>query len=622
MTSSDQTRSGMSVKGSTFVLLFTVVALLLFLTFYLTQTQRISRTWQGNGFTLAMSSDYKGKVFSFERDGKTINGKWKLSNDSLYFTPDTLHITYEGEQRIYVTAGDTLQASGSVRYNEERDTLLINMDAAPTPPLTYEEAEARPKFKLQQLGIPHIYTLKGLDETLTLKTKERTFVLQGSGGKTVAENVNNLLRGLLGLFSLLLIAWIFSRNRRAINWNLVVMGVSLQILFALAVLKVGFIRAVFQAISSFFVVVLDFSAAGATFLFGKLITDIPTFGFIFAFQVLPTIVFFSALSAVLYYFGILQKIVFGFAWVMKRTMGLTGSESLAAAANIFIGQTEAPLVIKPYLEKMTKSEMMCLMTGGMATIAGGVFAAYVGYLGGTDPEQKLLFATHLLSASIMSAPAAIVAAKMLFPERPDLKEAASDKLEISSEKIGSNVLDAIANGTTDGLKLAVNVAAMLLVFLAFIKMFDYILFDLLGYYTGLNDYISGISEKKYEGLRLKYVFGFLFAPLAWLLGVPSPDIVSVGQLLGEKTILNEFVAYGTMGEMKAAGALTAQKSLIIATYALCGFANFGSIGIQLGGIGAIAPGQRKTLAQLGVLALIGGTIACFMTGVIAGMLVG
>lgn len=427
-----------------------------------------------------------------------------------------------------------------------------------------------------------------------------------------------LLRGMLGVAVLLLIAFLFSSDRKRINWRLVITGIALQVIFALGVLKVGWVRSVFRFISSAFVEVLNFSSAGAEFLFGGLVSDIEGFGFIFAFQVLPTIVFFSALSSFLYYLGVLQRIVYAFAWIMSKTMHLSGAESLAAAGNIFLGQTESPLLVKPYLEKMTKSEIMCLMTGGMATIAGGVFAAYIGFLGGIDEELRLQFATHLLSASIMSAPAAIVAAKMLVPESKP--EDLDRNVLIPRDKIGSNLLDAISIGTTDGLKLAINVGAMLLVFTAFIYMFNAI-FMAAGKASGLNETIAKATDGAYSGLSLQYVLGLIFSPLAWLLGVPSSDIMQVGQLLGEKTILNEFFAYSSLGQMKEAGKFASERSIIIATYALCGFANFASIGIQIGGIGAIAPGQRKNLAALGVKSLIGGTIACFMTAAIAGVLV-
>lgn len=424
-------------------------------------------------------------------------------------------------------------------------------------------------------------------------------------------------RGLIGIVFLLGLCFVFSTNRKAIDWPLVLKGLALQIIFALLVLKVPFVAKGFEYVSKFFVKVLDFTAEGSKFLFGNLITDTSSFGFIFAFQILPTIIFFSALTSALYYLGILQRIVYGVAWVMKRFMRLSGAESLAAAANIFIGQTEAPLVVKPYLERMGKSEIMCLMTGGMATIAGGVFAAYVGYLGGESVAEKEMFATHLLTASIMSAPAAIIAAKILVPRG---NEPIDENLEVPKEKIGSNVLEAISNGTTDGLKLAVNVGAMLLVFIAFMAMFNAGI-GWFGSLTGLNEIVASSTNGKFEVLSLEYIFGIVFAPIAWLIGVPSVDILAVGQLLGEKTIINEFVAYGSLGELKANNVFQHSKSIIIATYALCGFANFSSIGIQIGGIGAIAPGQRTTLSALGFRSLVGGTVACFLTATIAGMIV-
>lgn len=431
------------------------------------------------------------------------------------------------------------------------------------------------------------------------------------------ELLNNILRGTLGIVFLLSVAWLLSNNRRAINWRLVGSGLALQVVFALGVLKVPLVNKAFDAVASFFVVVLDFTKAGSAFLFGNIIERTDTFGYIFAFQVLPTVVFFSALSAALYYFGILQRIIYGISWVMTRTMGLSGPESLATAANVFIGQTEAPLVIRPYLEKMTRSELLCLMTGGMATIAGGVFAAYVGFLGGDDPERQLYFARHLLTASIMSAPAAIVAAKMLFPETERQHSDEEVKMEIDS---GSNLLDAISRGTTDGLKLAVNVGAMLLVFTALVAMINYILENFIGSWTGLNDWASAMTDGRAQGFTFTYLLGLIFAPIAWLLGVPSSDILTVGELLGQKTVINEFVAYAALGDMQNTGVQLQPKSLLIALYALCGFANFASIGIQIGGISAIAPGQRRALTELGVKALIGGTIACFLTAALAGMI--
>ena len=303
---------------------------------------------------------------------------------------------------------------------------------------------------------------------------------------------------------------------------------------------------------------------------------------------------------------------------MSKTMRLSGAESLAAAANIFIGQTEAPFVIKRYLEKMTKSELMCLMIGGMATIAGGVLAAYIAFLGWSSEAEKIYFAKHLLSASIMSAPAAIVIAKILYPETEEVDRS----LDISRDKIGVNILDAISRGTTDGLKLAINVGAMLLVFTAIIAVFNWITVDWIGGPTGLNELIATSTDGRYTGLSLQYLLGNLFAPVAWIIGVPTADIVAVGQLLGEKTILNEFFAYASLSDLKNTGVLTTNRSIVIATYSLCGFANFASIGIQIGGIGGLAPSQKATLARFGFKALIGGTIAALMTATIAGMLIG
>ena len=503
-----------------------------------------------------------------------------------------------------------------------------------------------------------------------------------------------IFRGTIGIAVLIGICFLLSSNRKAIDWGLVIKGLLIQLFLALALLKIPFLRTIFDAIAGFFVQILKFTEAGANFLFGGLMDPSLSFGYIFAFQVLPTIVFFAAFSAVLYYLGILQRIIFGFAWLMKKVMNLSGSESLAAAANVFIGQTEAPLVVKPYLEKMTRSEMLCLMTGGMATIAGGVFAAYVGFLGDSFAEipaasqaaidasnaameaasqvfadhlsevsnlkpedaqvisseiispkffeiskeakeaaeaakeaSKNLFAQHLLMASIISAPAAIVASKILYPE--DNPDAVVQDFEVPKDKIGSNLLEAIAIGTTDGLKLAVNVGAMLLVFTALIALVNFILTDLVGYYTPINGWVTQfatylesnefkIQPSAMEGLNLEFLLGCLFAPIAYLLGVPSTDVFLIGQLLGQKTAINEFFAYAELGKFTK---VLEVKSLIIATYALCGFANFASIGIQIGGIGAIAPGQKTTVAEFGIKALIGGTIACFITAAIAGMIV-
>lgn len=430
-------------------------------------------------------------------------------------------------------------------------------------------------------------------------------------------NFESVLRGLLGMLTLIVITWLFSANRKAINWKLVGIGLLLQLLFALGVLKVPFIAKGFDVVSSFFVVILSFTKAGSEFLLGDMVKPNSPVGFVFLFQILPTIIFFSALTSLLFYLGILQKIVYAFAWVMSKTMKLSGSESLAAAGNVFLGQTESPLLIKPYIEKMTRSELLCLMSGGMATIAGGVLAAYVSFLGGDDPAMQLFYAKHLLAASVMSAPAAVVAAKILLPETEEFEK----KLELTKEKIGKNSLEAIANGTVDGVRLAVNVGAMLLVFIAFIAMFNYIIKDMLAESLGLNEWVRNFTDNRFDGFTLQFILGYVFAPLTWLLGVCKEDMMFVGQLLGEKTILNEFVAYATLGGMKTASVFHEEKSIIMATYILCGFANFASIGIQIGGIGALAPSRKTDLSELGIKALIGGTVASLFTAVIVGMLI-
>ncbi|MEQ3656741.1 MAG: nucleoside transporter C-terminal domain-containing protein [Dokdonia sp.] len=434
----------------------------------------------------------------------------------------------------------------------------------------------------------------------------------------IGLSANSLGRGILGMVFLIGVCFALSSNRRKINWRLVITGLILQLLFAILVLKVDFVAAGFDWISRKVVDFLNIAEQGALFVFGKLVDPSASMGYIFAFKVLPTIVFFSAFTSLLYYLGILQIIVKALAWVMSKTMQLSGAESLAAAANVFIGQTEAPLVVKPYLDKMTKSEMLCLMVGGMATIAGGVLAAFIAFLGGDSIAEQAIFAKHLLTASIMSAPAAIIIAKMLYPETEEVNR----KLNISKEKVGTNVLDAISRGTTDGLKLAVNVGAMLLVFTALMGVLNWMLGDLIGDITGLNGLIASASDGRYTSLSMEYILGNIFAPVAWIIGVPAEDITTVGQLLGEKTILNEFYAYGSLSTLKASGTITNYRSIVIATYALCGFANFASIGIQIGGIGVLAPSQRGTLARFGVKALIGGTVAALLTATIAGMLIG
>jgi CNT family concentrative nucleoside transporter len=376
---------------------------------------------------------------------------------------------------------------------------------------------------------------------------------------------------------------------------------------------------------------LKFTQAGSQFLFGDML-NIESFGYIFAFQVLPTIIFFSALTSVLFYLGIIQKIVKGMGWLLSRVLQISGAESLSVAGNIFLGQTEAPLLIKPYLEKMNRSEILLVMMGGMATVAGAVLAAYIGFLGGDDTASQLFYAKHLLAASVMAAPGAIVISKILFPQTEEI----STDISVSKEKIGSNILEAIANGTTEGLKLAINVGAMLLVFVAFIAMFNGILGGIANFdgividnlninwkFSTLNELIA--SNTTYDGLSLEFILGYTFAPLMWLIGVAKEDMALMGQLLGIKLAASEFIGYIQLADLKDITNpihLKYQKSIIMATYMLCGFANFASIGIQIGGIGSLAPGQRKTLSELGIKALIGGTIASLLSATIAGSIIG
>lgn len=464
----------------------------------------------------------------------------------------------------------------------------------------------------------------------------------------------DLFRCLLGITVMIAVCYLFSKDRKAIDWKIVWIGVGMQFILALLILKVPFINGLFDTISDGFRKTLEFSAAGSEFLFSGLVTDMDSFGYIFAFQVLPTIVFFSALSAILYYLGILQKVVYGMAWLLSKAMNLSGPESLAAAANVFIGQTEAPLVVKPYLEKMTRSELLCMMVGGMATIAGSVYVTYIAFLGQGDLETERFFAKHLLTASIISAPAAIVCAKMLLPEsRAELAAvtgsnipgddvaatpAKDNRLEMAADD-SNNLLDAISKGTTDGLKLAVNVGAMLLVFTAMIFMLnvlfvssaDLINWAAMGFSNEAwdlavlqgetwNQGIAASTGGRFDGFSFTYLLALCFAPVAWVIGVSTQDITLIGQLLGLKTVINEFVAYDVFRGIQADASVTlTPKSTLIAAYALCGFANFASIGIQVGGIGAIAPGQRKNLTDLGLIALLGGTVACLMTGCIAGL---
>lgn len=467
------------------------------------------------------------------------------------------------------------------------------------------------------------------DSTLTLKKGDKAYSFFSSNKiKKTTETTNTLVkstgitasgiaRGILGMLALLAIAFVFSANRKAINWKTVFIGLAAQLILAIGVLKISFVKSAFEFVGNLFVLVLDFTRAGSEFLLGGMM-NVESFGFIFLFQVLPTIIFFSALTSLLFYLGIIQIVVKGLAKVLTKLLHISGAESLSVAGNIFLGQTEAPLMIKAYLEKMNKSEILLVMVGGMATVAGGVLAAYIGFLGGNDPVLRLEFAKHLLAASVMAAPGAIVISKILYPQT----ESIDTNVEVSKEKIGSNILDAISTGTTEGLKLAANVAAMLLVFIAFIAMINYTL-GWIGDWSGLNTIIA--DNTPYSKFSLETILGLIFSPLMWLIGVAQEDMMLMGQLLGIKLAASEFVGYIQLAELKNAANdihFTYEKSVIMATYMLCGFANFASIGIQIGGIGSLAPNQRKTLSEFGLKAVIGGSIASLLSATIAGMIIG
>ena len=427
----------------------------------------------------------------------------------------------------------------------------------------------------------------------------------------------SLIRGLFGMFTLILIAYFFSNDRKAINWKTTAIGLTAQLVLAIAVLKIEFAQRIFEFFGKIFIKTLDFTMEGSRFLLGDMV-NIDSFGYVFLFQVLPTIIFFSALTSVLFYLGIIQKVVKGLAWTLSKLLNISGAESLSVAGNIFLGQTEAPLMIKAYLEKMSKSEILLVMIGGMATVAGGVLAAYISFLGGDDEIARLYYAKHLLTASVMAAPGAIVIAKILYPQ----KESINKELDVSQEKIGSNLLDAISNGTTEGLKLAANVGAMLLVFIAFIAMINFG-FEKIGSFSNLNNWIS--ENTPYDLLSLEFILGYIFSPLMWIIGVAKEDMALMGQLLGIKLAASEFIGYMQLSELKDVTNLihlNYEKSIIMATYMLCGFANFASIGIQIGGIGSLAPNQRENLSKFGFLAVVGGTLASLLSATIAGMIIG
>ncbi|MCK0122884.1 Na+ dependent nucleoside transporter [Gelidibacter sp. F2691] len=550
--------------------------------------------------------------------GQSIEKKWQfeaVQNDqgvNLYNinkNTDGLSLK-DGDFTFFLAAKDSSRTEGN--YITQNKLLVLYYD---TP------SEVIKHFTVETLTDSTLVLQDTKDNNYIFSTpKEILAVTEAATSGIVPSqgfSMDSLMRGALGMFVLLLLSYILSQNRKAINWKTIGFGLAAQLLLAIGVLKIPFIQKAFEIVGKMFVKVLEFTQAGSEFLLGGMM-DISSFGFIFLFQVLPTIIFFSALTSLLFYLGVIQKVVAGMAWVLTKLLKISGAESLSVAGNIFLGQTEAPLMIKAYLEKMTKSEILLVMIGGMATVAGGVLAAYIGFLGGEDEALKLFYAKHLLTASVMAAPGAIVISKMLYPQQKEI----NSEIQVTQENIGSNILDAIANGTTEGLKLAANVGAMLLVFIAFIAMINYG-FGKLGSVTGLNTLIA--NNTPYLALSLEFILGYIFSPLMWLIGVAKEDMALMGQLLGIKLAASEFVGYIQLAELKnvaSATHLKFEKSIIMATYMLCGFANFASIGIQIGGIGSLAPGQRKTLSEFGLKALIGGTIASLLSATIAGMIIG
>jgi CNT family concentrative nucleoside transporter len=560
--------------------------------------------------------------------GQSIEKDWKfesIKNNSgvslVNVNPSDSFSLKDGEFNYSLLSKDSLVAKGS--YIHQNNILTLNYSLPKDTVRSYKIIEITDSI-LTLSENETIYSFSATKKSKKIAAIEAENKILPSKG----FSMNSLWRGVLGMFVLLIISFLFSANRRAVDWRKVGIGLSIQLIIAIGVLKVNFIQTIFNFIGSIFIEILEYTKAGSEFLFAGMISDMDKFGYIFAFQVLPTIIFFSALTSLLFYLGVIQWLVKILAKILSRFLGISGMESLSVAGNIFLGQTEAPLLIKAYLEKMNKSEMLLVMVGGMATVAGAVLAAYIGFLGGGDKALELVFAKHLLAASVMAAPGAIVISKILYPQTQKV----NTDVTVSQDKIGSNILDAIANGTTEGLKLAVNVGAMLLVFVAVIAMLNGVLgffggFDGLEYLgweiTSLNEIIA--NNTLYEGLSIEFILGYAFAPLMWLVGVASEDMTLMGQLLGIKLAASEFIGYIQLAELKNVANtihLTHNKSVIMATYMLCGFANFASIGIQIGGIGSLAPGQRKVLSEFGMKALIGGTIASLMSATIAGMIIG
>lgn len=428
----------------------------------------------------------------------------------------------------------------------------------------------------------------------------------------------SLVRGIVGILVVILVAYALSDNRRRVDFRLVGIGLTLQLVFALSIIYIPFFSRILELGGAAFVKMMDFTSAGLSFLLGPYAAK--TNGFIFLVHSLPIVIFFSALISLCYHWGIIQKIVGAFSWLLRKFVRISGAEGLVTCGNVFMGMAEAPVLIKNYVPTMNRSEIFLMMVAGMATISGGVMGTYVGMLGGDDPAARVLFAKHLLSASIMAVPGAVVVAKLLCPQTERIVDRPSSRS--GEEGRRGNTLEAIASGASTGVKLMINIAAMLLVFISLVAMANYILKDLIGSWTGLNEWIVAWTDGRAEGLTFQFLLGVVTAPFMWLLGVPSEDLFLVGSLFGQKTILNEFVGYFQLQEWRAAGLFAYEKSVVMATYILCGFANIGSIGILLGGLGVLAPEKREIISRLGVRSLIGGSLVSLLSATVVGMLMG
>lgn len=508
---------------------------------------------------------------------------------------------YEAENATSAHNQYTEESSAAHDHDTKESSSAHDHDTENPPSSSHQQPSDEPKF----ISPPD--TISGdsdaMDNLLIADKKEK-------GGFSFLT----FIRGLIGIAGLVLIAFLLSTDRKAIKWRVVFIGLLIQIVLAIGVLQVPFVKNFFEFFGNLFILMLDFTKEGTEFLFGDLVNT-KKFGYIFAFQVLPTIIFFGALTSILFYLGIIQKIVYAMAWLLTKAFKLSGAESLSVTGNIFLGQMEAPLLVKEYIPKMTRSEIFLVMTGGLSTLAGGVLAAYIGFLGGGDPVQRLLFAKHLIAASVMAAPGAVVISKIMVPQ----KQAIEEEVHITRDKTGQNLIDAISRGTMQGINIAARVAGMLIVFIALIALLNFV-FNKIGQWTDINAFVNDLSNGRYEQLSLQFMLGYIFSPIMWLIGMNANDIALAGTLLGEKIIMTEFIGYIRLSELKTMGAFASSRSIIMSTYMLSGFANFASVGMLVGGLGSIAPNQQLQLSRFGIRALIAGSLASLMSATIVGLI--